>query len=66
MKKLLFTLVVFMMASNSFALIVHFSSSCGRACTYTTDASGAALTQELMELNAEMCPKDGKVRIIYF
>lgn len=66
MKKLFLFLAVFMVSANSFAIVIHFSSSCNRSCTYTTDATGAALTQELIELNADMCPGAKNIKIVYY
>jgi hypothetical protein len=57
MKKLFLFLAVIMTTFSSYATtIVHFTSSCGRACTYTTETKvGSALTQELKEVNEQMC-----------
>lgn len=67
MKKLFLFLAVFMTTASSFALTVHFSSSCGRSCSYTTDAAWGSqqLTQELRGLNGDMCGTTA-VRIVYF
>ena len=71
MKKIFLFLAVSLTSVSSFALVprydVHFTSSCGTACTYTTNApwASASLTAELQDLNAEMCPGDGPVRITY-
>ncbi len=66
MKKMFLFLAVFMISASSFATVVHFSSSCGRSCTYTTDAAAgsAQMTQELIALNGDMCGTTA-VRIVY-
>jgi hypothetical protein len=71
MKKIFLFLAVFMATASAFAVVpryeVHFTSSCGRAVTYSTNTpfASASLTAELQDLNAELCPSDGQVRIIY-
>ena len=63
--------MLFMISASAFAVVprydVHFSSSCGRAVTYSTNApfGSATLTSELQDLNAYLCPNDGSVRITY-
>ncbi len=51
---------------NTFATVVHFTSSCGKAATVTTNSSwgSAQMTQELIDINYEMCGTRN-VRIIY-
>ena len=63
--------MLFLISANSFALVpryeVHFTSSCGRAVTYstTTEFASASLTAELQDLNAELCPGAREVSITY-
>ena len=65
MKKKLLFLAVFMTTISSFATVVHFSSSCGRSCTYTTSTPvGPDLTEELRQLNGAMCGTTA-VKIVY-